>query len=80
VPIPDPRKQRQRVRIVLEGDPPNPVNPPSGCRFRTRCWRKLELEAAGADTSACSEQEPILDATAVGHPVACHFAATRDVV
>ena len=80
VPIPDPRKQRQRVRIVLEGDPPNPVDPPSGCRFRTRCWRKLELEAAGVDTSACTEQEPLLDDTAVGHPVACHFAAVREVV
>jgi len=80
VPLPDPRKQRTRDRIVLEGDPPDPSMPPSGCRFRTRCWRKLELEAAGTDTSACSELEPPLDSDKVGHPVACHFAATREVV
>jgi oligopeptide transport system ATP-binding protein len=80
VPIPDPIKQRQRERIVLPGDPPNPVNPPSGCRFRTRCWRKAELEARGVDTSACVEEDPDLAPRDVGHPVACHFAAVHSVI
>ena len=80
VPLPDPRREKARERILLQGDVPSPADPPSGCRFRTRCWRKLELEAAGTDTSACVDQEPILDSQRVGHPVACHFAATRDVL
>jgi peptide/nickel transport system ATP-binding protein/oligopeptide transport system ATP-binding protein len=80
VPLPDPDRERARERVLLQGDVPSPANPPSGCRFRTRCWKKLELEAGGVDTSACSEQEPLLDVRTVGHPVACHFAATRDVL
>jgi oligopeptide/dipeptide ABC transporter ATP-binding protein len=80
VPIPDPRKQRQRERIVLPGDPPNPVNPPSGCRFRTRCWRKAELEARGVDTSPCVEADPELAPRDIGHPVACHFAEVHSVI
>jgi peptide/nickel transport system ATP-binding protein/oligopeptide transport system ATP-binding protein len=80
VPLPDPKREQARERILLRGDVPSPANPPSGCRFRTRCWKKLELEAGGVDTSACSEQEPLLDTSVVGHPVACHFAGTREVV
>jgi len=80
VPLPDPRREQARERILLQGDVPSPADPPSGCRFRTRCWKKLELEAGGVDTSACVDQEPLLDSGAVGHPVACHFAATREVV
>ena len=80
VPLPDPRLEQARERILLQGDPPSPANPPSGCRFRTRCWKKLELEAAGVDTSACSEAEPPLEGTQVGHPTACHFAAVRDMI
>ena len=80
VPLPDPRREKARERIILRGDVPSPANPPSGCRFRTRCWKKLELEEAGVDTSACVEQVPPLDSSVVGHPVACHFAATRAVV
>ena len=79
VPVPDPRKQRARVRIVLEGDPPNPANPPSGCRFRTRCGHKTALEARGQDTSACSDEEPLLIDRGHGHPVACHFAEVVEV-
>ena len=73
VPLPDPRQERRRQRILLEGDVPSPADPPSGCRFRTRCWRKQEMEAAGEDTSACFVQEPPLASVAESHDVACHF-------
>jgi len=80
VPLPDPDAERSRERIVLQGDVPSPADPPSGCRFRTRCWHKAALDAAGQDTSACVEQEPALEPRDVGHPVACHFPSRREVI
>ncbi|HEX8802826.1 MAG TPA: oligopeptide/dipeptide ABC transporter ATP-binding protein [Acidimicrobiales bacterium] len=83
IPLPDPSRERQRERIILTGDVPSPANPPSGCRFRTRCWHKARLEEGGVDTSVCATDEPLLQIrpdSGVEHPVACHFAQRHTVV
>jgi peptide/nickel transport system ATP-binding protein len=78
VPIPDPAVERNRERILLTGDLPNPAYPPSGCRFRTRCWKYLQLTEP--ERRRCIEEPPPLAAVSTKHPVACHFAGERDVL
>ena len=63
IPIPDPNQNRSRERVVVSGEPPNPINPPSGCRFHTRCPRASEI---------CRTSEPPLTEYAAGHLAACH--------
>jgi oligopeptide transport system ATP-binding protein len=64
VPLPDPEAQRARTRIELPGDVPSPANPPSGCRFHTRCWKAQEV---------CSVVDPVLTEIRPGQFAACHF-------
>ncbi|MFF1649769.1 ABC transporter ATP-binding protein [Streptomyces sp. NPDC058240] len=79
VPVPDPTAREHRERIILHGDVPSPANPPSGCRFRTRCWKAQER---------CELEVPLLAVPAVfrltespaGHDSACHFAEEKQVV
>ena len=64
VPIPDPKIEKQKDLILIEGDLPSPVNPPSGCVFRTRCQKAQEI---------CSKEKPEFKEAATNHKVACHF-------
>lgn len=74
VPIPDPTQRERRDQIVLTGDVPSPANPPTGCRFHTRCWRAQDV---------CATTEPLLELrpdNTGAHLSACHFAEVRQVV
>jgi peptide/nickel transport system ATP-binding protein len=80
IPLPDPRRERARARerIVIGGDVPNPVEPPSGCRFRTRCPKFAELMSE--EQQACITEAPDLVDRGHGHPSACHYAEVVAVV
>ena len=70
VPNPDPTKRANADRLMLTGDAPSPSDPPSGCRFRTRCWKAADI---------CTEEEPaLIDRLDPGHAVACHFPETLE--
>ncbi len=74
VPIPDPAVERRRRRIILRGDVPSPVNPPSGCHFHTRCWLRERM----GNPERCEAEAPVLRTLETGHEVACHFAEDVD--
>ena len=74
VPIPDPVVESRRRRIILKGDVPSPVNPPSGCRFHTRCWLREKL----GNPERCVTEDPELRLLDTRHEVACHFAEDVD--
>jgi oligopeptide transport system ATP-binding protein len=71
VPVHEPSLRGLKERILLQGDVPSPANPPSGCRFRTRCWKAQDI---------CATEPPALVDRGQGHPSACHFAEARHVV
>jgi len=74
IPIPDPVVESRRRRIILRGDVPSPANPPSGCRFHTRCWLRERL----GNPARCVDETPVLRELTAGHAVACHFAEDVD--
>jgi oligopeptide transport system ATP-binding protein len=79
IPVPDPRKERARTRILLAGDVPSPVVPPSGCRFRTRCPMFAERLTDG-EREKCVNEIPELTDRGIGHPTACHYPEPIKVV
>ncbi|MEU3405477.1 dipeptide ABC transporter ATP-binding protein [Streptomyces sp. NPDC006670] len=77
VPVPDPEARAHRDRILLSGDVPSPADPPSGCPFRTRCWKAESRCATEVPPLAVP---PVFPSGPAAHPSACHFAAERQVV
>jgi peptide/nickel transport system ATP-binding protein len=69
VPVPEPSRERTRQRIVLTGDVPSPADPPSGCRFRTRCPKAFE---------PCPDHDPVLQPTGPEQAAACHLHGITD--
>ena len=76
VPVPDPDKETKRQRILLRGDLPSPINPPSGCVFHTRCPKYRE-QLSESDQERCRTDVPQLELKAAGHFGACHFPEVR---
>ncbi|HEY3091218.1 MAG TPA: oligopeptide/dipeptide ABC transporter ATP-binding protein [Jatrophihabitantaceae bacterium] len=76
VPVPDPRKENKRERILLSGDLPSPINPPSGCVFHTRCPKYRE-QLGESDRERCRTEVPELEEKQPSHFAACHFAQVR---
>jgi oligopeptide/dipeptide ABC transporter ATP-binding protein len=79
VPVPDPVRERERPRVVLTGDLPSPSDPPSGCRFRTRCPR-FAGELTDGERQRCIDEVPALVDRGTGHPAACHYAEALAVL
>ncbi|MCW2575189.1 MAG: oppF, partial [Modestobacter sp.] len=79
IPLPDPRRERARQRIIITGDVPSPANPPSGCRFRTRC-QKFANVLGDDQRQTCMTVDPALEDRGAGHLNACHFAEAMPVL
>ncbi|WP_222265894.1 ABC transporter ATP-binding protein [Modestobacter marinus] len=79
IPLPDPRRERARQRIIISGDVPSPANPPSGCRFRTRC-QKFAHVLTDAQRQKCIDEDPQLADRGAGHLNACHYAEATRVI
>ena len=79
IPLPDPRRERARQRIIISGDVPSPANPPSGCRFRTRC-QKFAHELTDGQRELCTTVDPGLEDRGAGHLNACHYAQPLKVL
>jgi len=78
IPLPDPQRERERRRVVLEGDLPSPADPPSGCRFRTRCPLFATLSPDRAER--CINDDPALVQQGADHGAACHYATVKTVL
>jgi oligopeptide transport system ATP-binding protein len=79
IPVPDPQKERTRKRVLLTGDVPSPVNPPSGCRFRSRC-PKFANDLSEGERQKCVNEVPALIDRGEGHRSACHYAEAMKLI
>ena len=79
IPLPDPVKERNRERIVVTGDVPSPADPPSGCRFRTRC-PKFAADLTDEQRTLCTEEPPDLLDRGAGHRDACHYSQVVELI